>query len=364
MRLVLFPSIAFAAFVLSGMAAGIPFQLNVSQKKEVLFHLLGWVAFFGLLVAVFAWPYPNPFPVLRIFLVMLILIGFYYTNTEVLIPQLLARKKVYVYIAAVLACIVTVNFWDLWVQRTLNAEFYYEHDWYERAVIQRATLLSMLVLAVSGGLKMTQEWFRTEKQKNNMEQAKIASELALLKSQINPHSLFNNLNSIYSLAVRKSEDAPKAIVKLSEMMRYILYDSSAEQISLEQEIDHLHNFLDLQRLRIHREAHLSFETSGGWQGKMIAPMLLEPFVENAFKHGNIHQAGAEINILLKVEKEQLWFRVKNTMNNQMQQKDVYSGIGLVNIRKRLNLLYSNRHKLHVEPQEEVFITELNLQLSS
>jgi len=346
------------------MAAGIPFQLNVSQRKEIIFHFLGWLAFFALLVAVFAWPYPNPFPVLRISLVMFVLIGFYYTNTSVLIPQLLARKKVYLYIAAVLACIVTVNFWDLWVQRTLNTAFYNEHGWYQRAVIQRSTLLSMLVLAVSGGLKMTQEWFKTERQKNRMEKEKIASELALLKSQINPHSLFNNLNSIYSLSVRKSEDAPKAIVKLSEMMRYILYDSSAEQISLEQEIDHLHNFLDLQRLRIHREAHLFFETSGGWQGKMIAPMLLEPFVENAFKHGNIHQAGAEINILLKVEKEQLLFRVKNTLSSQVQQKDVYSGIGLVNIRKRLDLLYPRRYNLQVEPREDVFIAELNLQLTS
>jgi len=314
-------------------------------------------------VAVFAWPYPNPFPVLRISLVMLVLIVFYYTNTSLLIPQLLARKKIHLYIAAVLACIITVNFWDLWVQRTLNTAFYYENDWYQGAIIQRATLLSMLVLAVSGGLKMTQEWFKTEQQKNRIEKEKIASELALLKSQINPHSLFNNLNSIYSLSVRKSEDAPKAIVKLSEMMRYILYDSSTEKISLEQEIDHLHNFLDLQRLRIHRKAHLFFETSGGWQGKMIAPMLLEPFVENAFKHGNIHQAGAEINILLKVEKDQLWFRVKNTTNDQTQQKDLYSGIGLVNIQKRLDLLYAGRHKLRVEPREDVFIAELNLQLS-
>ncbi|MGB3585853.1 MAG: hypothetical protein WBA23_04905, partial [Tunicatimonas sp.] len=176
------------------MAAGIPFQLNVSQRKEVIFHFLGWLAFFALLVAVFAWPYPNPFPVLRISLVMLILIGFYYTNTSLLIPQLLARKKVYLYIIAVLACIVTVNFWDLWVQQTLNSSFYYEHDWYRGSIIQRATLLSMLVLAVSGGLKMTQEWFKTEQQKNRIEKEKIASELALLKSQINPHSLFNNLN--------------------------------------------------------------------------------------------------------------------------------------------------------------------------
>ncbi|MEM6843234.1 MAG: histidine kinase [Bacteroidota bacterium] len=344
------------------MAVGIPSRPDVSLKKEVLFHLLGWIAFFALLVAVFAWPYPSPFPVLRIFLVMLILISFYYTNTSLLIPHLLAHKKFFLYISAVLACIVTVNFWDLWIQRTLNTEFYYANDWYQGAIIQRATLLSMLILAVSGGLKMTQEWFRTEQQKNRMEKEKMASELALLKSQINPHSLFNNLNSIYSLAVRKSEDAPKAVVKLSEMMRYILYDSSAEKISLDQEIDHLHNYLDLQRLRIHREANVTIDTVGEWSGKMIAPMLLEPFVENAFKHGNVHQAGTEINISLKVEGNQLWFTVRNTVNQEVQQKDPYSGIGLTNIRKRLDLLYPKKYQLEVSHDSDYYQVRLAIRL--
>ena len=340
-----------------------PIKLNLGQRREVLFHLIGWIAFFALLVAVFAWPYPNPFPVLRISLVMLALIAFYYTNTSILITHLLARKKIFLYIAAVLACIVTVNFWDLWVQRTLNTEFYHKNDWYQGAIIQRATLLSMLVLAVSGGLKMTREWFRTEQQKNRIEKEKIASELALLKSQITPHSLFNNLNSIYSLTVRKSEDAPKAIVKLSDMMRYILYDSSAEQITLEQEIDHLHNYLDLQRLRIHRKAQLSVETSGEWPGKTIAPMLLEPFVENAFKHGNVHQAGAEIKICLRVERDQLWFTVSNTLDHQAQQKDTYSGIGLTNIQKRLDLLYPYRHEIKISSDDGWYHVKLRIQLS-
>ena len=211
----------------------------ITRRQENLIHILGWMAFFVLLVAVFAWPSQSqPYSILRIFLVMLALIAFFYTNTSLLIPQLLARKKITFYIAAVLACIFVLILWDLWVQRTLNTEYYYSHGWYQGIIIQRATLLGMLVLAVSGGLKMTREWFKTERLKNQIEKEKIASELALLKSQINPHSLFNNLNSIYSLAVRKSEDAPKAIVKLSEMMRYILYDSSAEEISLEQEIEH------------------------------------------------------------------------------------------------------------------------------
>lgn len=334
-----------------------------TQRRELLFHLLGWLSFFAVLVAVFAWPsQSNPFSILRIFLVMLILIAFFYTNTSILIPTLLARKKISVYIAAVLSGIFVVIFWDVWVQRTFNAEFYASHGWYEGIIIQRATLLGMLVLAVSGGLKMTREWFKTERLKNQVEKEKMASELALLKSQINPHSLFNNLNSIYSLAVKKSEDAPKAIVKLSEMMRYILYDSSAELISLEQEIDHLHNFLDLQKLRIHRDANVHFETAGNWQGQMIAPMLLEPFVENAFKHGNIHQPGSEISLSLKVDRQQLSFKVKNSVDRQNNQKDAYSGIGLVNIQKRLDLLYPHRHSLRIEPHERMFTVDLTIQL--
>ena len=332
-------------------------------RKVLFFHLLGWLVFFGLLVAVFAWPYPNPFPVLRITLVMLALIGFYYTNTLLLIPKFLASKKIALYIATVLACIFIVISWDLWVQRTLNADFYHDNGWYKGAVIQRATLLSLLVLAVSGGLKMTEEWFKTERQKNQMEKEKMTSELALLKSQINPHSLFNNLNSIYSLSVKKSEDAPKAIVKLSEMMRYILYDSSVNQISMDQEIDHLQNYLDLQRLRMHRQARITFEKKGDWSSTTIAPMLLEPFVENAFKHGNIHQPNAEIVLNLAVEDHQLQFIVYNTLDRKNIQKDSYSGIGLANIQKRLDLVYPNRHSIRMNQNDNHYRVELSIELS-
>ncbi len=338
--------------------------LTNSFRKELFFHFLGWLVFFGLLVAVFAWPNPQPIPVVRITLVMLALIGFYYTNTLLLIPKLLARKKITLYIATVLASIFIIISWDLWIQRTLNAEFYQENGWYKGAIIQRATLLSLLVLAVSGGLKMTQEWFKTERQKNQMEREKMTSELALLKSQINPHSLFNNLNSIYSLAVKKSEDAPKAIVKLSEMMRYILYDSSVNQISLDQEIEHLQNYLDLQKLRMHRQAHLQFEKRGDWQSKTIAPMLLEPFVENAFKHGNIHQPNAEIKLNLAVENNRLLFIVTNTVDQKTIQKDSYSGIGLANIQKRLCLVYPNRHTIRRKSSDDYYRVELTIDLSN
>ena len=349
-------------YVLLGMTS-VSLKSFFAQQRVALIHIFGWLAFFALLVAVFAWPSQSQsYPVLRIFLVLLALITFFYTNTSLLIPALLARKKVAIYIAAVLAGIFVIIFWDVWIQRTLNAEFYESHGWYKGIIIQRATLLSLLVLAVSGGLKMTREWFKTERLKNQMEKEKMVSELALLKSQINPHSLFNNLNSIYSLAVRKSEDAPKAIVKLSELMRYILYDSSAEQISLEQEVEHLQNFLDLQKLRIHREANVRFEMAGDWQGKIIAPMLLEPFVENAFKHGNIHQAGAEIALSLQVAQDRLHFLVKNTVDHQTHQKDAYSGIGLANIRKRLELLYPNRHSLRIQPEKNMYSVDLTIQI--
>lgn len=333
-------------------------------RRENLFHLLGWLAFFALLVVVFAWSsQPQTHPILRIFLLVLALISFFYTNTALLIPHLLARKKITFYIGAVLAGIFIVIIWDLWIQRNLNTDFYYEHEWYKGIIIQRATLVSLLVLAVSGGLKMTQEWFKTERLKNQMEKEKMTSELALLKSQINPHSLFNNLNSIYSLAVRKSDVAPQAIVKLSEMMRYILYDSSVERISLEQEIDHLQNYLDLQKLRIHRKAQVYFDYEGDLSGKTIAPMLLEPFVENAFKHGNIHQSVAEITMKLRIKGSQLSFMVKNTIDPQNQQKDAYSGIGLKNIQKRLDLLYPHQHKLQIHPASDHFRVDLTIGIS-
>lgn len=324
---------------------------------------MGWLLFALTLIFIFGFPLEDPAEAVRIALYIPPLIALFYTNVSLLIPFLLARKKVVWYILTVVASVMLIIYTYHGIQLLLNAEFYYSHRWFPGIVTQQAFMNSLLILTVSGGLKMTQEWFRNERLKNEMEKEKITSELAMLKSQINPHSLFNNLNSIYSLAIKKSEDAPKAIVKLSEMMRYMLYDSTAGQISLSKEVEHLHNYIDLQKLRINRQTTINFETVGDIETKTIEPMLLEPFVENAFKHGDVFLAQSQIDICLKVSGDQLLFEVKNTMTQNGHVKDKHSGIGLKNIEKRLQLLYPGRHVLQIHPSSGKFSVSLSLKLT-
>lgn len=331
--------------------------------RLVFIHIGAWIAFVLLTFVIFGTPIDDPGVTMRTLLSTLPLIVLFYSNTSFLIPRLLAKKRVIPYILAVIGAVGLVALCTLWIERTFNQEYYEKHNWYPGIVTSRAVLNSLLILTVSGGLKMTKEWFRNERLKNEMEKEKMASELAMLKSQINPHFLFNNLNNIYSLAIKKSEDAPKGIVMLSEMMRYVLYDSSADKISLSKEVEHLQNYIDLQKLRLKKGKQVCFKTEGELEIKKIEPMLLEPFVENAFKHGDIFRQEGNICIQLKVVGDELHFYVKNTISRHEHVKDKHSGIGLKNIEKRLNLLYPNRHHLLIEEKEDTFVVDLKLNLA-
>jgi len=210
-------------------------------------------------------------------------------------------------------------------------------------------------------INFTIGWFRNQKLQAELLMQKKTSELALLRSQVNPHFLFNTLNNIYSLVYRKSNEAPEAVLKLSEMMRYMLYDSDSEKVSLNKEITYLHSFIELQKIRIHNKDFVEFNISGDTEGFTISPMLLISFVENAFKHGskNVPQPGIIIN--LSVDRQKMIFAVTNFMKKNESSKDASGGIGLQNIKRRLELLYPGKHSLDINSNEEVYIVKLEIE---
>jgi len=222
--------------------------------------------------------------------------------------------------------------------------------------------LVFFALLIGSIIKITQEWYITEKQKKEMENSKLISELSFLKSQVNPHFLFNTLNGIYALAIAKSDETPKAVIKLSELMRHMLYESDKDMVQLDSEIEYLNNFVELQKLRLPANAIVAFNAEGTIGGKMIEPMLFIPFVENAFKHGQDIN-GVNINIELKVKDNELSLKVVNKISNS-ESKDSSSGIGLVNIRKRLDLLYKDTYTLKQWELEEYYFINLVLKLKN
>jgi ligand-binding sensor domain-containing protein len=189
------------------------------------------------------------------------------------------------------------------------------------------------------------------------------SEQALLRMQVNPHFLFNTLNNIYSLVYQKLDTAPAAVVKLSEIMRYMLYDSTSDLVPLEQEIKYLRSYIELQALRLQDSKFVDFDVMGDTNGLTIAPMLLIPFIENAFKHGAKRVTSPGIIIHLIVGQGLLNFEVTNHRKpNLIETKDQTGGIGLQNVRRRLELLYPSKHLLEINLDKEICVVKLKIEM--
>ncbi|SEW15437.1 Histidine kinase [Chitinophaga sp. YR573] len=205
-------------------------------------------------------------------------------------------------------------------------------------------------------LKISNRWRQSEKEKLN-------AELSYLKAQINPHFLFNTLNSIYSLAIDKSDQTPAAIVKLSGMMRYVISDSGHHLVSLSKEIDYINNYIALQKIRFGNAVPLSFRVSGVYVGEQIAPLILISFVENAFKHGVNAAEDSDIRIEINITLHQLHFTAFNNKVTVQEMPEDKGGLGIVNTRKRLELLYPGRHTLEIIDDPNYFSVSLLLQLT-
>ena len=219
------------------------------------------------------------------------------------------------------------------------------------------------VVSVFAGFKLLKFWYRTQQQKEELEKQNRISELALLKSQVSPHFLFNTLNNIDALISRDSSSASDAVIKLSEILRYMLYEAETERVSLEKEVFYLRSYIALQSLRIKSDDFVRFDILGEVSKQTIAPMLLIPFVENAFKHGLKNTAPPGIKIILDVQQEMIIFKVMNKVNKwEDVSKDQTKGIGLKNIRKRLDLIYPGMYELNIIRDNSDFSAELKIHL--
>ncbi len=219
-----------------------------------------------------------------------------------------------------------------------------------------------LVLSLYGSFtQFTISWFQNQKQKTELITQKQAGEIALLRYQINPHFLFNTLNNIYSLVYQKSDDAAVAVMRLSEIMRYMLYESNINQVALKKEINYLNSFIELQQLRMKSKDFVSFEVYGDIENKTISPMLLIPFVENAFKHGSKNYNIPGIRIVINVLQNEISVEVRNFYNKVKHiNKDEVKGIGLQNVKRRLELIYPNQHSLEVQKSDNEYYVKLKL----
>ncbi|PRY12366.1 histidine kinase [Pontibacter ummariensis] len=335
-------------------------EVTLRKRYQIALHAAGWLIFISW---VFYFVYANR--TLTFGKGLDILVGFlfhlliFYFNWYVLIPQYLARNRILLYIAAVLATLLAVAI----IQAPLDYYVFREYNPGLEALFMPERLLQyamggLVTVFISSALKVTGNFIRNERRNKELETQKLMAELAYLKSQVNPHFLFNTLNNIYSLAYKQHPETPDAIMKLSLLMRYMLYESNDTLVSLEKEVEHIKNFIDLQRLRLREGTSIKFNIEGDLSNKRIAPMLLMTLVENAFKHGLVSKNEIGIIMNLDVQDNSLTF---NTINNtSSHKKREYGGIGLENLKRRLKLLYPNGHILKFQEKEGTFYATLKL----
>jgi LytS/YehU family sensor histidine kinase len=228
----------------------------------------------------------------------------------------------------------------------------------------------LLLFMIAGGstvIKIISDWQRHQRDRKDLETQRMQSEIKFLKSQINPHFLFNTLNSLYALTLKKSDKAPEIVIKLSEMMRYMLYECNERRVPLQKEVNYIENYLAMEKLRQSGQADIQFKVEGQITDQTIAPLIFIPFLENSFKHGlNHHISEGYVHVVMKVLDEKLLLRIINSKPNHaiLPSERQNGGIGLANVQRRLSLLYPNQYKLDIEDSDAAHIVELSLDLSN
>lgn len=280
-----------------------------------------------------------------------------YVNYFLIFP-LLIKKQYQRYCFILLSYLLLMSFLRVNTEEWFGiyiSERFHVH----RILIFSAQLLAMVGISTAYGI--VQHWLKTMARENQLKQEKLASELKFLKSQINPHFLFNTLNNIYSLAYRQSQEAAPMVAKLSKIMRYILYDCSESQVPLQKEAQLLQDYIELHQLKNGETMNVDLYAEGLSPHHRIAPMLLINFIENSFKHSDIAtNAKAWINISMIVEDNMLHFHVENTAKtNQLPSE---KGVGNKNTLRQLSLNYPDRHELSVQQKDGIYEVDLKLQL--
>lgn len=221
----------------------------------------------------------------------------------------------------------------------------------------------IFITAMSVAFKMTSSWYKAEAERKELEKMRTEAELQNLKSQLNPHFLFNTLNNIYSLIAISSDRAQEAVHELSRLLRYILYDSSHPLVTVEKDLTFVRNYIELMRIRLPKHAELKTDVQILSPDTLIAPLLFISLIENAFKHGVSNNKPSFIELIITAESDKISCIIRNSFFPKDDQDKSGSGIGIANLQKRLELLYPQKYVLTCQLKGEIFVSELVINLS-
>lgn len=339
-------------------------KTNLTKYQVVFLHIAFWAFMLALpfllqsqnaepVKSIIRRPPPTPKVSITTFFAIFTLLNipFFYLNSNFLIPKILKTKGIWWYLLSIVILIASVFLLTTIVKSVfLHAKFIPKTGF---------TFQILFFLAISTSYRIVSDTLEYEKSKKEQENERLKSELSFLRSQISPHFIFNVLNSIVSLSRRKPEKVEPVVVKLSDLMRYMLYESDDAMVTLGREAQYLRAYIELQQLRFGDDIAINFEVGNLDKNQTIEPMLLIPFVENSFKHGVGMIPNPTIEITLTTQKNSLTFEVSNKVNRQfIEKKDEASGIGLANVKRRLELLYPENHQLIIKDQDDYYKIKL------
>jgi hypothetical protein len=346
-----------------------------NRKKALLLvlHLAGWALFVRL-----TFPHMNRmergsegvfFPLFPLIEYALLAV-YFYLNSVVFVPNLLSKKKIIRFLGITTAAFLLFCFVVPWLLRQHFIHFVPEppfrpemplrHDVFRRLGMYSSSSRFLVVFIISTGLKAVSLWYAEKQRLQELEHSMVQAELSFLKSQIHPHFLFNSLNTIYYLALSKDDKAPEVILSLSDFLRFVTTESNHSQIPMEKEIRMLEEYIHLQSLRTSEKFELQFQLKGDFREREIMPLTFVPFVENAFKYGISAHIDCFIHIGLAVENGVLLFTCDNSIVSRTNSLNRSEGIGLENIRKRLELAYPGRHTLEITTDRTTFHVQLQI----
>ena len=336
----------------------------MKQRWQIFWHIFFWVFLITLfLFVVRSYTKISTIELLVYLLFYIIDITLFYLNYLLLIPRFLDHKRYGIYGLNLLLAIIFYGLGKYGLALIFKQQVLVPGKGEVigfGAFFLSTTVTNLFFLFLSTVLKFTVDWFLNERIQRDLENQRLSAELAFLKSQINPHFLFNSLNSIYSLAYQRSETTPEAILKLSEIMRYMLYECNDNKVDLAKELQYLLNYIDLQKIRFGNNAFINFKINGKVENQQIVPLLLIAFIENAFKHGVVNNAVMPVRLLIDINEAHLYFYIQNKKHNN--NRDALGGIGLNNVKRRLDLLYPGKYNLDIRDETDTYTVELSLVL--
>lgn len=305
------------------------------------------------------------------FLSYFLLLLFFFLNTFYLLPKFYFPRRLWIFWGVIFLCFFLYTFLPMqifphivrhghWEEKlpkmaaNMLPDAHHHHPRFGFLITRYVTQFALVGL-FSYSIAINLRWKETEK-------ARLNAELSYLKAQINPHFLFNSLNSIYALAIEKSDDTADSVVRLSGLMRYVISEASKDFVPLSKEIEYISNYISLQETRISPQTKFSYSVTGDSNGKQIAPMLMIPFIENAFKYGINPDEDCDLKVEIVLSEKELNLNVENRKVAVRISEDAIGGVGIENARRRLQAVYAGRYILDISDKKEIFSVTLKILL--